>query len=81
MITVVGLGFVGLTTALGFAHYGQTVYGIDIDKERTSMIGSGKLPFFEDGLDTALSDNLGKRFFIAENAGEAIKKALLFFTV
>ena len=79
MITVVGLGFVGLTTALGFAHYGQTVYGIDIDKERTSMIGSGKLPFFEDGLDTALSDNLGKRFFIAENAGEAIKKSSIVF--
>ena len=31
MVTVVGLGFVGLTTALGFAEYGHKVYGIEAD--------------------------------------------------
>ena len=31
MITILGLGFVGLTTALGFSRKGFKVYGIDID--------------------------------------------------
>lgn len=47
MVTVFGLGFVGLTTALGFAHLGYKVYGIDVDEERKSILKSGKLPFLE----------------------------------
>ena len=44
MVTVFGLGFVGLTTALGFAHLGYEVYGLDVDEERkktTSVYGAG----------------------------------------
>lgn len=62
MVTVVGLGFVGLTTALGFAEYGHKVYGIEIDAERMATIQSGKLPFVEPGLDDALVRHLGKNF-------------------
>lgn len=62
MVTVVGLGFVGLTTALGFAEYGHKVYGIEINKERMATIQSGKLPFLEPGLDEALVKHLGKNF-------------------
>ncbi len=62
MVTVVGLGFVGLTTALGFAEYGHKVYGIEIDKERMATIRSGKLPFLEPSMDEALTRHLGKDF-------------------
>ena len=62
MVTVVGLGFVGLTTALGFAEYGHKVYGIEINEERMATIQSGKLPFLEPGLDGALARHLGKNF-------------------
>lgn len=62
MVTVVGLGFVGLTTALGFAEYGHKVYGIEINEERMATIKSGKLPFLEPGLDEALKRHLGKNF-------------------
>lgn len=62
MVTVVGLGFVGLTTALGFAEYGHKVYGIESDARRMAMIQGGKLPFLEPGLDEALSRHLGKNF-------------------
>ena len=34
VVTVFGLGFVGLTTAVGFAEKGIKVYGIDVNKER-----------------------------------------------
>lgn len=62
MVTVVGLGFVGLTTALGFAEYGHKVYGIEANPERLATIRRGELPFLEPGLDEALSRHLGKKF-------------------
>ena len=62
MVTVVGLGFVGLTTALGFAEYGHKVYGIEVDAARLAKIQSGRLPFLEPGLDEALRRHLGKNF-------------------
>ena len=62
MVTVVGLGFVGLTTALGFAEYGHKVYGLEANGARMATIRSGKLPFLEPGLDEALKQHLGKNF-------------------
>ena len=55
MVTVVGLGFVGLTTALGLAEYGHTVYGVETDLDRLATIQSGRLPFLEPGLGDALA--------------------------
>lgn len=62
VITVFGLGFVGLTTALGFAEYGHTVYGVEVNEARLDTIRSGKLPFLEKGLDEALVRHLNDRF-------------------
>ena len=72
MVTVVGLGFVGLTTALGFAEYGHTVYGIEINQERLKLIQSGKLPFMEPGLDDALKRHLGTNFIPTMKWEEAV---------
>ena len=62
MVTVIGLGFVGLTTALGFAEYGHKVYGIEVNPARMATIQSGKLPFLEPGLDEALKRHLNHNF-------------------
>ena len=72
MVTVIGLGFVGLTTALGFAEYGHKVYGIEVNPERLRTIQGGKLPFFEPGLDEALSRHLGKNFIPTEDINTAV---------
>lgn len=63
VITVFGLGFVGLTTSLGFAEYGHKVYGVEVSKPRLDTIKAGKLPFLEEGLDDALTRHLNKDFF------------------
>lgn len=47
MIGVIGLGFVGLTTSLGFAHQGYKVYGYDISKSRRDELRRGQMPFHE----------------------------------
>ena len=72
VVTVFGLGFVGLTTAVGFAEKGITVYGLDVDRQRMETLKEGRLPFHEPGLDEALRRNLGKNFFLKEEAEAAV---------
>ena len=76
-ITVFGLGFVGLTTSLGFAEYGHNVYGVEINSERLATIKGGQLPFFEPGLDEALTRHLGNRFHPIgiDKLDEAVKQS------
>lgn len=71
-VTVIGLGFVGLTTALGFAEHGHLVYGIEADRERLKAISSGRVPFREPGLDEALGRQLGQNFLPTEDWEKAI---------
>ena len=79
MVTVFGLGFVGLTTALGFAHLGYKVYGVDVDAERKNTLRSGKLPFLEPKMEDVLNTHLNKNFFVTEDVNEAIKDSSFVF--
>jgi len=53
-ISVIGLGVVGLTTAVGFALKGHRVIGIDITPEKVMGIADGINPTYEKGLGEAL---------------------------
>lgn len=74
-VTVFGLGFVGLTTALGLAEYGHKVYGVEVDQERLKTICSGKLPFLEPGLDDALRRHLNTNFFPVQTLRETLSQS------
>ena len=58
MIAVMGLGFVGLTSAVGFAEKNISVKGYDLNQEKLTLINSGKIPFHEEGLEEKLKSNL-----------------------
>lgn len=75
MVTVFGLGFVGLTTALGFAHMGRTVYGIDVDEARKEKLRNGELPFLEPEMDQVLRKCLNKTFFVTDDVEKAIAES------
>lgn len=82
MVTVFGLGFVGLTTALGFAHLGYPVYGVDVDEERKAALRSGKLPFLEPDMEGVLTKHLNQNFFVTDDVREAVKNSeYVFFCV
>lgn len=83
MIGVLGLGFVGLTTALGLAEKtGLPVYGWDPNREKTGAIGRGEVPFHEPGLGEALGRQLGKGFLLASSGEEVARRCqVLFFCV
>ena len=51
MINVIGLGYIGLPTALMLASHGVEVVGTDYNKELVATLNAGHTTFKEDGLD------------------------------
>jgi len=51
MINVIGLGYIGLPTALMMASHGVEVIGTDYNRELVDTLNAGKTTFKEDGLD------------------------------
>lgn len=51
MVNVIGLGYIGLPTALMMASHGVDVVGTDYNKELVATLKAGKTTFKEDGLD------------------------------
>lgn len=78
-IAVIGMGHVGLPTALGFASTGWRVLGVDSSESLVSLIQAGKVPFYEPGLDELLKQQLGKNFFPVRDMDEAIREATILF--
>lgn len=54
-ITVIGTGYVGLVTAVSFAESGNDVVCIGRNKKKILEINGGRSPFFEPGLDEAIT--------------------------
>lgn len=54
-VLVAGLGYVGLTLAAGLASAGADVLGYDVSPSRVASLRRGEAPFYEPGLDEALT--------------------------
>lgn len=79
-VTVIGLGHVGLITALGLAELGCSVTGTDADKEKLALIQDGQVPFYEPGLPEALRRHLDAgRFSPLADIDQAIQGATAVF--
>ncbi len=55
-IAIIGTGYVGLVTGLGFAKLGHRIHFVDTDKAKISKLKKQELPFFEPGLIEILTD-------------------------
>ena len=64
-ITIVGTGYVGLTTAVCLAAKDHQVFCVDVDKEKIENIRKGFPAFYERGLKNLLDRVLAKRKLIA----------------
>ena len=60
MINVIGLGYIGLPTALMMAAHGVEVVGTDYNKELVATLNAGKTTFKEDGLDELFAEAVSK---------------------
>lgn len=59
-VNVVGLGYIGLPTALMMASHGVEVVGTDYNKELVATLQAGHTTFKEDGLDELFQSALEK---------------------
>ena len=78
-VTVFGLGFVGLTTALGFAETGCKVFGVDVDAERKGVLRSGNVPFHEPHMEEVLKKHLNTNFFVTDDIAQAVAESVYIF--
>lgn len=75
-ICVIGLGQVGLPTALTFCQSGFDVTGHDINKDLLSSLNQSKTPFEEKGLEELLKSCIASnRFHTNSSVGESIRNA------
>ena len=58
MVNVIGLGYIGLPTALMMASHGVEVIGTDYNKELVATLNAGKTTFKEKGLDELFQNAL-----------------------
>jgi UDPglucose 6-dehydrogenase len=79
-IAVVGTGYVGLVTGTCFAETGVNVVCIDNDLKKVNSLKIGKIPIFEPGLETLLTNNIEKgRLSFTNQIKEGIKGAEVIF--
>jgi UDPglucose 6-dehydrogenase len=57
-LTVIGIGYLGLTHAVCMAELGHDVIGLDANAETVARAASGEVPFFEPGLEPLMRKNL-----------------------
>ena len=58
MINIIGLGYIGLPTALMMASHGIKVIGTDYNQDIIDMLNDGKITFKEAGLDELFHEAL-----------------------
>jgi UDPglucose 6-dehydrogenase len=79
-ITVLGLGHIGLPTALGLAELGRQVIGADDDAAKVQRIRAGDPNFYEPGLVELLAKHLKSgRFQPQEDVAAAVRAGSIIF--
>jgi UDPglucose 6-dehydrogenase len=53
-VVIIGLGYVGLSAAVGFASLGHSVTGIDVDEDKITALVNGQITFHEPDLQIQL---------------------------
>lgn len=79
-IAVIGVGHVGLPTALGLAELGWNVIGADQDGEKIRQLKEGHSPFYEPSMQKLLTKHLASgHLTVTDDVGSAIRTATVLF--
>jgi UDPglucose 6-dehydrogenase len=80
-ITILGAGYVGLTTAALLAHSGFTVYALEPNAQRLATIKQGRSFFYEEGLDPIIKAALDAGNLIpTDSYEESVPKSSVVFS-
>ncbi len=79
-IAVLGLGHVGLPTALGLMELGWEVTGADCDSQKIALIQAGRAPFHEPGLQELLTKQRARgKVKVTDDIAAAVRSAQVLF--
>ena len=75
-VAVIGVGYVGLTTAACLAHLGNRVTAVDVDTAKVERMSKGVSPILEEGLETLMKDGLAAGLLtFTSDSGAAVEGA------
>ncbi len=69
-ICVVGLGYIGLPTAVILASKGYHVVGVDVSRKILDQLEQGECPIKEDGMEALVKQTMADGFFIPKDKPE-----------
>ncbi len=79
-LTMVGTGYVGLVSGVGFANLGNDVICLDIEEEKVNRLSNGQLTIYEPGLEEIFARNLkDKRLTFTTDTQKACQKSEVIF--
>jgi nucleotide sugar dehydrogenase len=71
-VGIIGLGYVGLPTAIGFHDAGFNVWGVDISERTVRMVLAGENPTGDPDVNDIIPDPNSSRWNITANTSEAV---------
>lgn len=79
-LTIIGSGYVGLTTGACFAEVGHHVMCVDNDPKKIESLLAGRIPIYEPGLDTIVRKNVvSKRLQFTTSTEEGVNYGEVIF--
>jgi len=80
-VSIVGTGYVGLTTGVCLAYLGHTVTCLDTDEKKIEMLRAGRLPIYEPGLEELTAAALPNLRFTTSYADAVPSAEVVFIAV
>lgn len=80
-ITIIGTGYVGLTTCVAMAYLNHEVVGVDVDAQKLKALRSGKSPIHEPGVQILLDQVRGNVSFTDKIAGAIASAEIIMIAV
>jgi UDPglucose 6-dehydrogenase len=79
-LTIIGSGYVGLTTGACFAEVGHHVMCVDNNEEKVKTLRAGRIPIYEPGLEPMVRKNVAsKRLSFTTSTEEGVEHGEVIF--
>ena len=80
-LSIIGSGYVGLVTGMGFVKLGDEVVFVDVDDRKIEMINNAQPPIYEEGLEEVMREFKGKYHATKDYRGAILNSDVTFIAV